>query len=414
MGREFFTLDDIDAGGKTVLVRVDINSPIDPASGRILNDARMRNHLSTLRDLSRSRVVILAHQSRPGKSDFTTLEAHAVRLSHLLSRDVRYVDSLVGRAALDAIRDLRPGDTLLLENTRFFSEEVVLKGKPPDVQSRSYIVRTLSPLADYFVHDAFAAAHRSQPTLVGFPEVLTSAAGRVMEREVAMLTKAMHSSRSPKLAILGGIKVDDSARVMKHFLEQGIADRILTTGLVANVFLAANGVNIGKANREFIAKEVPESEALIEDAKALLGEHPDAIDVPVDVAVLGEGGRENVRAERIPGDRRIMDVGIDTLGAYVKAIQEAGSIIMNGPAGVFELEEFSLGTREIFQAVAESDAFTVIGGGHTVAVAEQLRLEEKVDHVSTGGGALMDFLCGKDLPGLRALRRSKERTLKAS
>ncbi len=414
MGREFFSLDDFDTRGKTLLVRVDINSPMDPATGRILNDARMRNHLDTLKDLVRARVVLLAHQSRPGKSDYTSLEPHAIRLSHLLNRDVEYVDSLYGRAAREAVGSLRPGDILLLENTRFYAEEIALKGASPDAQRNSHIVQRLAPLADYFVHDAFAAAHRSQPTLVGFAEVLTAMAGRVMEREVEMLGKAMHSGPSPRLAILGGVKVDDTAEVMGHFLDKGIVDRILTTGLVANLFLAAGGTDIGVANREFLEHEVGNSEALIGQAGALLKQYPEAIEVPVDVGVQIKDGRDDVRVKKIPGDARIMDLGIDTLGAYMEAIREAGTIIMNGPAGVFELEEFSLGTREIFDAVGSADAFTVIGGGHTVAVAEQMHLQGRVDHISTGGGALMDFLCGKPLAGLEALSRSRDRVLKAS
>ncbi|MEK6838977.1 MAG: phosphoglycerate kinase, partial [Candidatus Thermoplasmatota archaeon] len=184
MGRNFYTLDDFNVSGSTVLLRVDINSPIDPSTGRILNDARVREHLDTIRDLANTRLAILAHQSRPGRDDFTTLEAHADRMSALLGRPIRYVDSLFGAHAIDAIRGMKVGDAVLLENTRFFAEEEALADAKFEKMAKAMMVRKLAPLAQYFVLDAFAAAHRAQPSLCGFAEVLPALAGRVMEREI--------------------------------------------------------------------------------------------------------------------------------------------------------------------------------------------------------------------------------------
>lgn len=406
MGREFFTLDDFDLSEKTVLLRVDINSPIDPSSGRLLNDARIREHMVTIRDLWRSKVAILAHQSRPGKDDFTTLEVHALRIGQLLGRPVRYVDSLFNSAAIEAIKSLRSGDVAVLENTRFYAEEEVLADDKTEKMSRTHMVRKLAPLADYFVLDAFAAAHRAQPSLMGFCEVLPSLAGRVMERELVMLSRAMKTSGDGKIAIFGGIKADDTVDAAQHMLEKRIVDKVLTAGGVANVFLVARGVRLGEATESFLEKELDDYHDVVARCRSLLERFGDRIVIPTDVAVNNDGRRSNVRVADLPSDKQVYDLGWDTIARYIDEVKAAKTIIINGPAGVFELEEFSIGTREIFNAVAESGAFTIAGGGHTVAAVEQFGLTEKIDHVSTGGGALINFLSGKPLPLVEALKRS--------
>jgi len=409
MGRNFYTLDDFNVSGSTVLLRVDINSPIDPSTGRILNDARVREHLDTIRDLANTRLAILAHQSRPGRDDFTTLEAHADRMSALLGRPVRYVDSLFGAHAIDAIRGMKVGDIVLLENTRFFAEEEALADAKFEKMAKAMMVRKLAPLAQYFVLDAFAAAHRAQPSLCGFAEVLPALAGRVMEREIQMLTKAMESQDRPKVAIFGGIKADDSIAVTRHMLANGIVDKVLTTGGVANLFLLAKGINLGPASVEVLAREMSNLDEQVARCKEILSKFPGRVELPIDVAVNDAGVRRNLHLSEFPAKSPVYDIGLDTIVHYQNEIDLARTIIMNGPAGVFELEEFSLGTREIFMAVANSPAFSVVGGGHTVAVVEQLGLEKKIDHVSTGGGALINFLAGKELPLVTALKRSREK-----
>ncbi len=406
MARDFFTLDDFDLRGKTVLLRVDINVPLDPGTGRILNDARIREHLVTIRDLSEAKVAVLAHQSRPGKDDFTNLEAHAERLSALLGKHVPHIDSLYGRHAIDAIRAMRPGDVILLENTRFYSEEEALADAPLEKQAKTHLVQRLAGHADLFVLDAFAAAHRAQPSLVGFCELLPTLAGRVMERELTMLNEAMHSEARPKLAVFGGIKADDSVAVTRHMLDSGLADRVLTTGGVASLFLAASGVTLGTPTEDFLRRELKKYDALVAGCRDILVGYPQRIGVPTDVALNANGGRKEIPVSALPSDLQIMDIGLETIAAYAGEIARAHTVILNGPAGVFELEEFSVGTRELFRAIAESDAFTVAGGGHTVAAIEELGLERSFDHVSTGGGALLHFLAGKELPLVTALRRS--------
>ena len=403
---DFFTMDDFDLRGRTVLTRLDINSPIDPGSGRLLNDARIREHLTTLRDLRDAKVAVLAHQSRPGKDDFTTLEAHAERIDALLGRPARYVDSLYGKHAVEAVRGLRPGDVIVLENTRFYAEEEVLADAKIEKMAKSHMVTRLAPLADYFILDAFAAAHRAQPSLVGFCEVLPTLAGRVMEKELTMLTKALQNQERPKIAIFGGVKADDSISISRHMLEKNIVDRVLTTGGVANMFLHAKGIDPGVPTTTFMRKEVEDYDAFVESCKELLSRYGDRIVVPTDV-VLNDGGRRKpVPASALPSDLPVQDVGLDTIARYADEIQAAKTVILNGPAGVFEIEEFSVGTREILRAVAESPAFTVVGGGHTVAAVERFGLADRIDHVSTGGGALINFLAGKELPLVAALKRS--------
>jgi len=411
---EFYTLEDFDLAGKTVLLRVDINSPIDPGSGRLLNDARLREHLATIRDLRGSKLAILAHQSRPGKDDFTTMEPHAERLSYLLGRKVGYVDSLYGRHALEAIRGLAPGDAVLLENTRFYAEEESLADAKPEKMAATHIVRTLAPVADYFCLDAFAAAHRAQPTLVGFAEVLPTMAGRVMQRELEMLGQAMTSGDRPKVAVFGGIKIDDTISVIRHMLSGEVVDRVLTTGGVATAFIQAQGHDPGTPTVDFMRKELEDYDALVEQCRLLLAKFPGRIDVPTDVVVNDGGKRRGLAVQDLPATHPIADLGLDTIVRFSGEIAAAKTVFLNGPAGVFEIEEFSTGTRELFRAIAESEAFTVVGGGHTVAAVEQYGLQDKIDHVSTGGGALINYLAGKPLPLVEALKRSKRKFPKNS
>ncbi len=406
MARDFFTMDDFDLSDRTVLLRVDINSPINPATGQLLNDARIREHLTTIRELRRSKVALLAHQSRPGKDDFTSLEVHAERIGTLLGRPVRFVPSLFGRPAVEAIQGMRVGDVVVLENTRFYSEEEALADAKLEKMATTHIVQRLAPLAEYFVLDAFAAAHRAQPSLVGFCEVLPSMAGRVMERELTMLARAVQDPARPKVAHLGGVKADDSIAVARHMLEKGIVDKILTSGGVANLFLDASGIDPGPPTTAFMRKEVDDYDPLIVECKALLSTFRGRILMPSDVVLNDHGQGKPVSTRALPAKLPIYDIGLDTIARYVDEIRHAKTIFYNGPAGVFELEPFSVGTRELLTAVAEADGFSVVGGGHTVAAVEQLGIQNAIDHVSTGGGALMNFLAGKELPLVSALRHS--------
>ena len=398
MTRDYLTIDDVDIKGKTVLCRLDLNSPMDP-NGFILDDSRFRSHLITLKELEGSKVVILSHQSRPGKSDFTTMEPHAKLLSKLTKQNINYIDDIFGSHAIDSIKKMNKGDIILLENTRFYSEES-LERTPKD-HKKTHMVRRLAAICDVFMNDAFSVSHRSHLSVTGFTETLPSIAGRIMEKEIDSLNRGLSCSERPCVYVLGGTKVDDSIKVTKNVLERGCADRVLVTGVVANVFLAASGVNIGNQNMSFIDKQgyLPQ----IEIAKDLLKRFHNNIGLPVDVALNKNDERVEEKVSSLRTEMPIHDIGIETMVKFSQEISSAKTVVMNGPAGVFENEPFALGTHELIKAGSKS-GFSVIGGGHIAAAAEQMGISNKFSHVSTGGGACIDFLAGEKLPGIEALK----------
>ncbi len=400
---EFSTLKDFDLEGKQVLLRMDINSPIDPRTKEILDDTRIRSHVPTLSALRNSKVVVLAHQSRPGLDDFTTLEKHARKLEEATGRRTKYIDDVFGSAAKQEISGLQDGEILVLENVRFCSEEVSeeVTCKAPEEQAKTNLVRKLSSYVDFFVNDAFAVSHRSQPSVVAFPKVLPCCAGELMAREVEVLSKVLQSKESPRVFLFGGAKAGDAFGALKHVLERGIADAVLTSGMVANVFLLAEGADIGEANREAIVKNKMDS--FVPAAKELLKKHGSKIRLPVDLAFQKNNSRVEASVKKLPNSK-ILDIGIETIASYANAVKEAKLVVANGPCGVFELSEFALGTEEMIKAIASSNAFSVIGGGHLSAIAQSMNLADSIDYISTGGKATMTFLAGEKLPGIEVLK----------
>jgi phosphoglycerate kinase len=388
---------------KTILLRLDLNSPIDPSSHLILDDKRFREHVPTIRALDESRLVIITHQSRPGKKDFTTLEAHAEKLSRLVSRPVQYVDDIFGRCAREAVRSMEPGEIVMLENVRFNAEEN-LKVAPADAKN-TILVRRLAAMADLFVNDAFGTAHRSQPTVVGLPLAMKSAAGLLMEKEVSTLSRVLSDAPRPVTFVLGGTKVDDSLDVAENVLANGIADRVMAVGVVGNLFLMAGGIDIGAPSRQLI-DQLGYTD-LAGRAAGLLASHGSQVLLPDDVAVRKDGTRADVPASAIPGDAPVLDLGPASTGRFAQLLRESGTVVFNGPAGVFEEAEFAAGTFELLRAAADA-RFSVVGGGHTAAVIEKIGIEEKFSHISTGGGACIEFLTGKKLPAVAALEESKK------
>jgi phosphoglycerate kinase len=405
--KDYLTMEDVKLDNKRVLVRVDFNSPMDP-SGNILDDKRIKSHLDTLRALEDCRVVLMAHQSRAGKKDYTTMEAHARSATRLLRRDVAYIDDIFGSHAREAIRSLMPGEVLLLENTRFYAEENM--NRTPADHAKSHMVKRLAPLFDLFINDAFAVSHRSHCSVVGFTEVLPSIAGLLMDKEITALDKGLKGDEHPTIYSLGGTKADDSIKVIENVLRRGGADKILTSGVVATVFLMAAGINIGEANRKFV--EDQEYLEQIPIAAKLLAEYPDKIAMPVDVALNKNGERIDVAVSALSNDLPIADIGLETIVDYSKELKDARVTVMNGPAGIFEQEKFKLGTSELLKASAESD-YSIAGGGHSVAAIEQLGLEPKFSHVSMGGGASITYLSGEPLPGIEALKKYALKVRKA-
>ncbi len=407
---EILTLDHLDLKGKTVGLRVDFNSPLDPETKRILDDHRIRSHIPTINELSDSKLVIIAHQSRPGKKDYIPLKVHAQRLNKLLRRKVDYIDGLFDNRVKSKIQNMDESDILFLENARFYAEETYLKGNPDiSIHENSHIVKELAPLFDYFVHDAFAAAHRAQPTLVGFAGKITTIAGRVMEKEIVDMSKAFNEGFENKIILLGGMKVDDSLEITETMLDDENMDKVLTMGVVGNIFLMADGYDLGEGNRKFLERELSNYGSLVEKAKDLLEEYGDKIYIPVDVVLNIGGKRKGAPIDVLPSKYPIFDIGLDTIVKYKQIIEDSDLVIVNGPAGVFEMDEFSIGTREIFKSVAESNTFSIIGGGHSTAVVEKLDLVNDVNHISTGGGSCISFLAQREMPGIEALKRSKKK-----
>jgi len=397
------TIKELGSSGKIVLLRLDLNSPIDPTTNLILDDKRFREHIPTIHALSDSRTVIVTHQSRPGKKDFTTLEAHAEKLGQLLGKPVMYVDSIFGRHAREAVHSLKVGDVLMLENVRFNAEEnLTLK---PEEAKKTHLVKKLSSMADLFVNDAFGTAHRSQPTIVGLPLVMRSAGGLLMEKEVSTLSRVFSGAPRPVVMVLGGTKVDDSIDVARHVLANGIADQVIVIGVVANVFLIAAGYNIGKPSTQLIAQLKYQPE--IEKAKEILSLYGDRVVMPDSVAVRQDNRRVEYPVDKIPGDAPVLDLGMDSLVSLVQTIKKAGTVVFNGPAGVFEDADFATGTYELLKAASKVE-FSVVGGGHTAAVIEKMGIARDFTHISTGGGACIEFLTGKKLPAVDALEQSKK------
>jgi len=341
------SLDELNAAGKRVLVRVDFNSPVDPAIGRILSDKRIRGHLDTVRRLADGGavVVLLSHQSRPGRADFTTLETHAERLSRVLGRDVEYIDAVFGSRVRDAVSDAEAGDVVLLENVRFYGEEYI--EMPPEEAAETHEVRRLAPLFDAYVNDAFSAAHRSQPSLVGFPRRLPAYAGELMEREVDVLG-SLDEAPDPLVLSLGGAKVKDALGVVRNVAESSTADGVLLSGAVGNLFLAAQDVEMGEGTVGFLRKEG--FLELVDEARELLDGYGNLLETPDDVAVEIDGERVEVGVEELPVGETAFDIGIETIAEYSATLRDAGTAVVNGPPGVYEEELFERGTQQLLSA----------------------------------------------------------------
>ena len=269
------------------------------------------------------------------------------------------------------------------------------------------MVQALSGIADIFVNDAFACAHRSTASITGFTHEIPCVAGELMGHEIRMIDSALDNPQRPCLAILGGIKVDDSVTVADNMLRQGIADDVWVTGGVANMMVELSGVEIGDLNHNFLVNELGDNyHSTVETAKSLLADFPDKIHLPVDLAANIEDNRVDLLIDDLPVEAPLIDLGIQSTIAVSTAIKNAGTIILNGPAGVFELPDFSLGTIEILNACAETDGYAVMGGGHTATLVMKYDLASKMGHVSTGGGASLDYIAGRTLPGIASLEAS--------
>ena len=405
--KPYLTVDDLPLQGKTVLLRVDINAPI--VDGKVAGKDRIEAAAATVDQVASkgAKVVILAHQGRKGDADFTSLREHAGILDAITKCDVSFVEDVAGPLAIASIKALRPGSALMLENVRGLEDETK-KGKAAD-HAKADFVKTLAGVADYFVNDAFSAAHRAQASLVGFTELMPSAAGLTMDRELTALAQAVDDPERPAVYFLGGSKPEDSINVMKANFGKGTLDTALLGGLVANLFLVARGHQLGKPSMELLEKKGILQ--LLPQAEELLEAYDDKIVTPQDVVMKdGHGNPRTLWVEDLPENHPILDLGPESIASYVEEVRNAGSLMMNGPAGLYEEPPYDKGTRAILQAFAESDAFSLLGGGHTItAIGEFGHAFEDFGYVSLAGGALMSYLTGETLPAVEALKQNKAR-----
>ncbi len=396
----FKTLDDVEYAGKRVLVRVDINCSVDPSTKKISDYSRIKAVFPTLKALSQSKVVLMAHQGRPGGDDFISLKEHAEILARL-GFNTTFVDDIFGEKAQHAIQNVSFGEILVLENVRFYDGEN--KTGTPEEMAKEPLVQNLYPLFDLFVNDAFGAAHRGQPSIVGFTAVLPSVAGRVVEKEVRVLSEVTSAEKRPWTLILGGSKVSDKIKTLGTLLETGRVDSALIGGLIGNVFLVASGLlpeSYGRIASEF-SKVLPE-------AKSLLQKYSGIIQLPVDVAVERNGERVECSLNAV-GEDPIFDIGPKTLDIFQSILKKSAVVFANGPLGLCEKELFKRGTTQVLETLANCSCITVVGGGHVGAMAEELGLSTKIAHISTGGGATISFLTGKKLDLLNALEQAAKR-----
>ena len=384
------TIRDIDVKGKRVLVRVDFN--VKFKDGKMLDDTRLRAALPTLNYLLEqgAALILASHLGRPkgGPDPKYTMQPVAEYLGTLMGRTVKFAEDCVGPAAEAAAKALQPGDVLVLENTRFHAEE---EANDPEFS------RQMASLADLYVNDAFGTAHRAHASTEGVTKTLPGVAGFLLEKEIQYLGQAVENPKRPFVAILGGAKISDKIGVIKNLLTK--ADAVLIGGGMANTFFKAQGYPVGDSLVE---------EEAIATAKELLQVSGGKLRLPVDVVVAdkfeNDAQKKTVPMGPVDAGWRILDIGPETVAAFTKVIASAGTVVWNGPMGVFEFSEFAAGTYGVAKAVAESSAISVIGGGESVAAIQMSGLADKITHISTGGGASLEMLEGLALPGVAALQ----------
>ena len=383
------TVRDIDVKDKRVLVRVDFNVPIE--NGKVTDDTRIVASLPTIRDLigRGAKVILVSHLGRPkGRDEKLSLRPVAERLQALLGSPVAFVHDTVGPEVERVIQGMKPGDVVLLENVRFYPEEE---------KNDAAFAKKLASLADVYVNDAFGSAHRAHASTEGVAHYLPAVAGFLMEKELNYLGAALTNPARPFVAILGGAKVSDKIKVIDNLLPK--VDALLIGGGMANTFLQARGLNIGQSLVEKDKLDV---------ARALLDKAGDKIALPVDVVVADkfEANAQSkiVSVDQVPTDWRILDIGPKTIDAFERVLSTAKTVVWNGPLGVFEFPPFAKGTIEIARRLASLNATTIIGGGDSAAAVEQAGVADKMTHISTGGGASLEFLEGRELPGVAALQ----------
>ncbi|SMF92370.1 phosphoglycerate kinase [Paenibacillus uliginis N3/975] len=383
---------DVEVSGKRVFVRVDFNVPLE--DGKITDDTRIRETLPTIKYLVEkgAKVILASHMGRPKGQvvDSMRLTPASERLSELLGKPVAKADEAVGDAVKAQIANMKDGDVLVLENVRFY---------PGEEKNDPELAKQFAELADLFVNDAFGAAHRAHASTEGIAHLLPAVSGLLMEKELSVLSKALSNPDRPFTAIIGGSKVKDKIDVINNLLT--LADNVIIGGGLAYTFFKAQGHEIGQSLCD--DSKLDTALGFIEKAKELGKNFYLPEDIVVSDDFSADANTNIVDIDGIPADWEGVDIGPKTRAKYAEVIKNSKLVVWNGPMGVFEIEPFSNGTREVAQACADTEAYTIIGGGDSAAAAEKFHLADKMDHISTGGGASLEFMEGKELPGVVAL-----------
>ncbi len=402
----------VNVSGKRVLFRPDINSPIDK-QGRIVNTNRLEKTVPTLKYLADggAKIAIIAHQGDTlDYQNLISMREHAEILSKLSGVRVAYLDDVAGDAAIEAVRNLKAGEAVLLGNLRYLTEEVSTFEKDvkltADEMLSTYLVRRLGGLFDVYVNDAFSAAHRNAPSMVAFQKLMPSYAGPLFFKEYEALWKVLNGAAKPVVFVLGGAKISDAFGMMGKVLKDGVADKILATGVTGVVMQLARGVRMGAKYEKWLKDR--DLSVFVDEARELLKDYADKFVLPTDFAVEENGKRREVGLNELPlDDKMFSDIGEKSILAFEDEIKKAGTIFVNGPAGVYENDIFAEGTSRVWKAVAAADGYSVIGGGDTVSAAARFVDLNDVDYVCTAGGAMVRFLSGKRLPLIEAMLNAK-------
>ena len=389
------TINDFNFAGKKAIARVDFNVPRNKTTGEITNDVRIQAGAPTIKYLSEqgAKVIVMTHMGRP-KDDtdpILRLDKVAARLAEIIGQPVKKLDKTVGPEVEEAVAAMQNGDVVMLENVRFL---------PGETKNDPELAAELAKLGDVFVNDAFGTAHRAHCSTEGVGHILPGVMGFLMDKEISVLGKALSEAEHPFVAIVGGSKISDKIGVVQNLLEK--VDVLMIGGGMANTFLKAKGYEMGTSLVEDDKTEL--ALEIMAHAEKLGKKLLIPVDVTVATAIDAPETAQTVAADQVPADRMALDIGPETAKMYQDAVMNAKTILWNGPMGVFEVDAFAVGTFAVANAVAKSPAYSIVGGGDSVASLERTGLNDEIDHISTGGGASLEFLEGKKLPGIEVLQ----------
>lgn len=393
------TLNNLELRGKRVLIRVDLNSSI--INKKVENSLRFIEHSKTIKELikKRAKIVILAHQGKKGEKDYLeSLEQHSKILSKLIKKKVNYVDDLFGENSINSIKKMREGEVIMLKNTRSWDGEI--EKLNPKEHSNSEFVKKLSPYFDIFIQDALSVCHRSHASVVGFPYLLPSYIGRVLEKELNNLKKIDKEIKRPFTLILGGIKLEDYFGILERYTKEKKVDYILTGGALCILATFSLGIKLGK-EEEFLEKK-----DLLKYSEKIK-EYLNKLELPEDYAIEINGKRKEISVKELPSNFLILDIGSKTIKRYSEIIKKSNTIFIKGSIGNYEKKGFEKGTKTILNEISKSKAFSLIGGGDTTTAIKKYKIKN-LKNISLSGGALLEYLAGKNLPGLEVLKDDKK------